>query len=66
ELARVLDNMNPLRVITLCFRRWPIAVLAVSRSAGLGLSQHIPVLRPMGQPAAVPIRSWQIGHSNGS
>ena len=46
--------------------RWPIAVLAVSRSPWLALALHIPVKRPAGQPAAVSIRSGRIGHSSGS
>jgi hypothetical protein len=58
--------MNPLRTMTLCYRRWPIAVPAVSRSPWPGLTLHVHLQRPLGQPPAVSIRSKRIGHSIGS
>jgi hypothetical protein len=39
--------------LTRCFHCFPIPILVVSRSLRLGLTPHIPVQRPAGQPAAV-------------
>ncbi len=58
------DSARELR-LTPCIRCFPIPILAVSRSLRLGLTLHIRVQRPAGQPAAVSIRSKRIVHSTG-